>query len=466
MNAPGRAEGGIASPASTEPGTAAGPTSAPAPAPSAPSPQACAAAQGCTAVQGCSATQACAAAATSVAGSPTSLGGRLLHKGFDLLASYGFAVVLLSFLLLLTFLGTLEQGRRSLFEVQTRYFESLLVLHDFLGVTVPLPGVYLLLFLLGINLLAGGFIRIRKSRATVGVLIVHLGILVMLVSGLIEYYFSTKGHLTLYEGQMSDEYQSYFEWELSIGEVGGVKEWVIPGERFMNLAPHAAATFENAALPVTVSVRSVTANADVVPVARRGSGDGPAVGGYVVRPLPPRKVAESNMAALYATIAEKSSVAGAGGATPATREGILWGAEEYPLVVEAAGRRWYVQLARRRWRVPFVIRLDAFRHELHPRTGIASSFESDVTKRQRGVDQRVNISMNKPLRDEGYTFFQASWGPEDAKPGEPLFSTFAVVRNPADRLPLYACIIIAAGLLVHFLPKLVKHVRSEAGRRA
>jgi len=57
--------------------------------------------------------------------------------------------------------------------------------------------------------------------------------------------------------------------------------------------------------------------------------------------------------------------------------------------------------------------------------------------------------------------YQASWGPSNAHPGQPLFSTFAVVRNPADQWPLVSCIVIALGLVWHFGRMLARHVRRE-----
>ena len=58
----------------------------------------------------------------------------ILARVFDFLASYGFAVVLLLLLMLLTFVGTLEQRHTSLFEVQEKYFASYWVRHEFFGV--------------------------------------------------------------------------------------------------------------------------------------------------------------------------------------------------------------------------------------------------------------------------------------------------------------------------------------------
>jgi len=106
---------------------------------------------------------------------------RVIGKTFDVLASYGLAITVLAFLFLLTVLGTLEQTRTSLYEVQQRYFESAFVLHKVAGVPVPLPGVYLLLVLLFVNLVVGGIVRIRKDKTTWGVIVAHVGIVAMLV---------------------------------------------------------------------------------------------------------------------------------------------------------------------------------------------------------------------------------------------------------------------------------------------
>ena len=87
-----------------------------------------------------------------------------------------------------------------------------------------------------------------------------------------------------------------------------------------------------------------------------------------------------------------------------------------------------------------------------------------MTVFEGGTSRGVKISMNEPLRDGGLVLYQSSWGPSTAKPGDPLFSTFSVVRNPADQYPLYSCIIISIGLVLHFSRKLTKYVRAEARR--
>lgn len=146
-------------------------------------------------------------------------------------------------------------------------------------------------------------------------------------------------------------------------------------------------------------------------------------------------------------------------------ESLLWSAHFAPWVVEVAGRTFEIDLARRSWSLPFSVRLVDFHRELHPGTNIPSRFSSDILK----VDGRdrlpVHITMNAPLRHRGYTIYQSGWGPRGVPEGTPLFSVFSVVRNPADRVPLYACIIIAFGLAWHFQGRLWRYVRREAGAR-
>src|SRR5262245_13673571 len=126
------------------------------------------------------------------------------------------SIGVLSFLLVLTILGTLEQTRSSLFEVQTRYFDSLWVVHHVGTVPVPLPGVRLLLIVLAVNLVCGGIIRIRKHGTTLGVIVAHVGILAMLVGAGVEFACAQKGHATVAEGDRTAEFQSYYEWEIAI----------------------------------------------------------------------------------------------------------------------------------------------------------------------------------------------------------------------------------------------------------
>ena len=136
------------------------------------------------------------------------------------------------------------------------------------------------------------------------------------------------------------------------------------------------------------------------------------------------------------------------------------------LSVDVAGREFALKLRKKRFELPFAIHLHDFHHDYHPGTGMARSYMSDVSISADSVETPVRIEMNDPLRRDGLIVFQSTWGPQDAQPGEPLYSGFAVVRNPSDHFPLIACIVIAIGLCLHFWRMLIRHVRNETRAQA
>ena len=383
----------------------------------------------------------------------------LAGRFFDLLSSVGFSCVLLILLGLLTWLGTLEQVEFGLYEVQRKYFESFVLVHDWNGIPIPLPGANLVMCLLFVNLVLGGMVRMRRDGSTVGILVTHVGIALLLLSGFVKLYHSQDGHVTLFETQRANWFQSYVRWEVAVARRlpdGSLEEHLIPEEHFSQADGSEPARFASEALPFALELSHVTPNCVPLPKGPMFEVDVPVIDGVFLKAEPRKPEAEANVAGAYARLVPKD-----GGPS---RTGILWGLDRGPWTVEAGGEVWAVDLRRERYPMPFTLVLDDFRKEDHPRLSMARSFESDVTVLEHGAERAVEISMNEPLRDQGLVLYQASWGPSNARPGDPLFSTFSVVRNPADRWPLIACIITALGLVVHFTRKLSRYIRVEARR--
>ena len=382
---------------------------------------------------------------------------RWTRRVVDVLSSFGLSCTLLIFLALLTWLGTLEQVNKGLYDVQRRYFESLYVIHHAGPVPIPLPGGLLVMGLLAVNLVMGGLVRIRKGSATLGVMVAHVGILMLLCAGYVKSYHSEDGHTTLYEGQSSNVFQSYNRWELAILQPlgdGRLREIVAPQEDFIGHGGLQPAKLSSGELPFDVELRLFTPNARVLPKGPMVRTAMPVIEGFFISPLPVEKDNETNIAAVVATVVDKAS--------GARQETILDGFAREPWTVKVAGQEWGLELRREQYLMPFAVALDDFRKEDHPRLNMPKSFSSDVTVIEDGAKRPVRISMNEPLRQDGLVLYQASWGPSNARPGDPLFSTLAVVRNPADHYPLYACIVIAIGLVLHFSRKLIRHIRSQA----
>jgi ResB-like family protein len=408
-----------------------------------------------------------------------------LKRLFALLSSFGFAAILLVFLTLLTWLGTLEQVEHGLFETQRKYFESVFLVHRFavtlpwysdgsfewtrLSLPLPLPGVYLLLSLLLLNLICGGILRMRKDKARLGILVAHLGIVLMLAAGFVKYRFSVDGQMTLWPGETKNQFASYFEWELTIHEAvpeGKVTQLVIPDRDWKDEVDDGPVTFTSDALPFDVVVGTWLKNCEALRKGPMFQGDSPVVDGYVLKSQPLEPEAENNLAGMALTLREKS-----GGKETAA---LLWGATDafhdvrplphaplLPVTVAGGGKKWLLSLRHRRFDLPFSVHLDKFTVEMHPRTNEPAVFLSDVTKIEESGSQPVKISMNEPLRHEGFTLFQGTWGPQNVPEGGEHYSGFAVVRNPSDQWPKWSCYIIAVGLLYHFAMKLMKYVKSE-----
>jgi hypothetical protein len=375
---------------------------------------------------------------------------------FDTLSSLGLSALLVLLLALLTWLGTLEQVNTGLYEVQKRYFESIFVTHRVGAFALPLPGGGLVLVLLFVNLVLGGLVRIRKSRQTAGIIVVHVGILTLIASGFLEYWGKDDGHVTLYEGERSSWFQSWHEWELALVEDlgdGRAREHVadlasVPG-------PDAGrARLAPAGLPFALELGPFLANSRPTPAGPHSGSRLPAVDGFALEPLEREPENERNIAGLYAALERPGG---------AERQVVLWGASPKGYAFEEAGRRFALELRRKRFPMHFTLVLDDFHKEDHPRAGgMAKSFMSDVTVVEDGSERPVRISMNEPLRHEGLVLYQSSWGPSNARPGDPLFSTFSVARNPTDRWPIAACAVIALGLVLHFSRKLTRTLRAEA----
>lgn len=384
----------------------------------------------------------------------------IVKKIITVLSGFGAVVILLLLMLLLTFLGTLYQVDHGLFAAQQKYFNSIFLVHYLFGnIPVPLPGGALVMTLFTVNLIVGGILRLRKRWNSPGILITHLGILVMFIGAFVTFSFSKTGNMRLYENQTSNEFLDFYGWDVEIGKPGAGQELlVIPQEQIEDLGPGESRDFFAQSLPFEVTLSAFAKNAAPMPVGPMLASSVKNIDGFFLQKLELAAEAEQNVAGVLVSTKDK--------ATGEITEGILWGLALYPLTVKSGDETYTVSLERKRWQVPFDIHLEDFTRVLHPGTQMAASYESEVLKIEGGTTEKIRIWMNHPLRYKGYTFFQASWGPQNAGPNEPLFSVFQVVQNPADQLPLVSCIIVGVGLLIHFTQSLVRYLRAESKRRA
>ncbi|MDP7638827.1 MAG: cytochrome c biogenesis protein ResB [Candidatus Hydrogenedentes bacterium] len=394
----------------------------------------------------------------------------LAQKVFKFYASYGVAVVMLLLLFTLTLLGTLEQVNQSLFDVQKKYFTSIALVHHLalpglaFKLPLPLPGGYLVMSLLFGNLICGGLIRSRKSKYTVGILIAHAGMIILFLGALVTFKWADHGNMLLCEGESADEFVSYNKWNIEIVKAGAGRETLaITQESYIGLGGDRSRTFYSKALPFDLEVRGYARNSRPVETATT-AGDR-VVDGYRLEARPLEDKEPQNQPGAYVVITNKETGEETGG--------IIWAGyiehtsggwvKSDPLTVRSGDDAYTIGLTKKRWPVPFEIRLDDFIKDMHPGTGMAANYESEITKFEDGQEERSRIYMNHPLRHKGYTLFQESF---QEYPDGTQYSQLAVWRNPADQWPLYSCIVMSVGLLFHMVQKLLKYMKVESERRA
>lgn len=391
------------------------------------------------------------------------------RKIYDFLSGFHLATAVFILLLILTWLATLEQIDHGLYPTLQKYFswKSPWLIPDMVpeinGKKLPifLPGGYYVCAVLLINMTLGGIIRIRKGWKQAGNLISHFGIIFMLVGGGVAHHFSERGNMAIYEGQNSDTAEDYNEYVVEVAEIKDGKAEkinVIRGDWLTDLEAGKARIFDFKSLPFSLEISGYLENAmpqNALVQAPRNQellSDG-----YYLLEGAKNNEAERNVAGCYARVIFK------GGEKSAPF--ILSGGQFRPFTVRDGERTFTVDMRKRLWPMPFEVKLDKFKAEFHPGTNRPEKFVSEIRRVENGQESKVTIQMNEPMRYEGFTFFQASYGPPGARPGDKMYSVFEVVKNPADKWPEWSLYIVALGMLITFLTKLFGHIGAASRKR-
>ncbi len=384
---------------------------------------------------------------------------------FDAFSGFGLATILLLLMGVLTWLATLEQIDNGLHATLRKYFhwKSLFLFPEIKGTTyyLPIPGGYWVGALLLLNLILGGVIRARKGVKHIGNLIAHSGIILMLVAGGVAHHFEERGNMAVWEGEASNVAEDYFEYVVEVIEVEDGKPSsirVIRGEYLRDLTDARSRIFRLPDIPFDLELAGYQINAAPVHITERAPNlRERQIDGYYLLGIDPEVEAERNVAGCYGRFINEAG--------DKQDPFILSGGAYYPLTAEVDGRVFVINMRKRLWPMPFTMNLDKFTAEFHPGTMRPKKFVSEVTRLETGSEANVTIQMNEPMRYEGLTFYQASYGPSDARPGDEMYSVFEVVDNPADKWPEYSLYVVIVGLGIAFVMKLVDFVIGQTKKK-
>lgn len=379
-----------------------------------------------------------------------------LKSPLRVLSSLRLTVVCLGLGMLIVFLGTLAQVHLGIHAVQARYFQSLVVFWSPPGAgwKIPiLPGGYLLGTVLLVNLIAAHAVRFQLTKKKIGIILLHLGVILLLIGQLLTGLFARETQMRIDEGQTAGYSEAPREVELAVidksdpnfDQVVAIPEAVLAR----------GGTIQNPTLPFTLHIRQFMGNthlamrtqAPQAPPSLATAGFGP----KIVAAEAPRTV-KDNERDLSSAFVEVNGVEGSLG-TWLVSNAIP---DAQPLTVN--GRTYELVMRQRRFYKQFALTLLDFAHDRYAGTDIPKNFSSRVrlVDLDRNENREVLISMNDPLRYRGFTFYQSGFDNNDQT------TILQVVKNPAMLLPYIACGLVAAGLLVQFSMHLFGVVRKRA----
>lgn len=416
----------------------------------------------------------------------------LIMRFLKMLASLRLTVVLFALSLCIVLFGTLAQVDDGIWTVVDRYFRSAFVWVPFqlffprsmqVGGGFPFFGGWLIGFALLFNLLAAHIVRFRITWRRSGILVLHAGIVVLLLSELVAGMKGVEARMTIAEGETVNFVELSRRNELVFTDLSDPNtEFVIaiPGSRLKDKT-----TISDERLPVDVEVVEFMPNSTLREPDSRAK---------------PEDLVASADGRLHALAAARPG-AGVGQEqredAPAARIVLhdkktgqplgsylvsLWFHPNFvlrqkslqfpPQIVSVNGKDYRVELRPERVYKPYAIKLYEFRHDKYMGTTTPRNFSSLVrlTEPSRNEDREVLISMNAPLRvyDDGPvlrecdTLYQSSFLPpiESGMRGTVL----QVVRNPGWLMPYIACILVTVGMVFHFGLHLIQFLARRAAR--
>lgn len=322
--------------------------------------------------------------------------------------------------------GTIAQKYIGLYEATGIFFSDPLI---WLG-PFPLPGLPLLLGVIILNLSCKLALKSPWNRQTAGIIITHLGALLLLSGGLITALFSEEGFVDLFEGQEKSFVSDYHARELVLlDENENVLESYDHADLYIGQKLHVTDP------PFVIEILETCRNCEI---SLRKDADANYIG----------MASKMRLTADKTKIQDEENLSGTTFSLKGTEnDGTYLTLEDIPKRPEFTAGKTKLTLAVRKAQrsLPFTVRLLDFRRELYPGTQTAKSYESTIEIIDGPTRWQTLVGMNQPVRYKGHTLFQSSF----ALTPDGELSVLAVVKNSARVFPYISGLAICLGLILH-----------------
>ena len=349
-------------------------------------------------------------------------------------------------LIVIVFFGTIAQKDVGLYASQVKYFSSYYFL--FAGF-LPLPGGRITIIIMTVNLASSLFKKNLWKMKKLGIIIVHIGGLLLLIGGGITAKFSAEGNMVIGEGERSDHVDDYHDMELAFVNTSleDSLEYTIFDAPLLGEGKRIKYDKLGIQIDIIDHIKNVRIESRISPADSIYKGF---LNDFVIIPKQPEKENTQNRPGLI------FKIEGTGKETDGIYGAFL--GQRVPDTFEIGGELFFTEFRRKRTYLPFAIELLDFKKVMHPGTNVAKSFSSEVNLIENKIPRRVLIQMNEPLRHRGYTFYQASF--VDGLDKET--TVLATVKNYGRMFPYISSIIMSIGLLIHLLINLPKMLKKRS----
>jgi hypothetical protein len=352
-----------------------------------------------------------------------------------ILASLQLTVCGLLFMAMLVIGGTILQAEKGIYAAQQHIFQSWVF---WLFGIIPLPGMLLIGTLLFVNLLCAVIFRLKYKWSGLGMLLVHIGFLVLLAGGFVSFQYAREYFMTLSEGESSQMANAAHEWELALWTQSGINRQVLAVDID---ALRSGRPWTISTLDLELTMIRFFPNCRPADVAETGE--------TILNEVAPAADPAENIPGAIIKI---------GGLHNPPRQVSLFAGNDTPGTQRYSNRDYYFLLRLKRIILPLQLKLLDFKKTVYPGSDIPKSFASRVEIESGGLRREALISMNRPLRFRGYTFYQSSYAEDDQHGAS---STFAVVRNAGRWLPYISSALVFLGLGLHFICQLLAALKKS-----
>jgi len=351
----------------------------------------------------------------------------------------------LIWMIILVFFGTIAQKDIGLYASQLKYFSSYFFL---LGGFIPLPGGRLVLLIMTINLASSLFKKNLWRFKKIGIIIVHIGGLLLLLGGGITAQFSSEGNMVIAEGETSNYVDDYFDMELAFinTSLKDSLEYTVFDAPLLIEGNTIEYKKFNIEIKIISFIENVRIESRISPAESIYKGF---LKDFVILPQKPEIEATQNRPGIVLKLSGLSL----------DEDGIyaLFLGQKTPDTFTINGDLFFTEFRKKRTYLPFSINLLDFEKIMHPGTNVAKSYSSEINLVENDISRRVLIQMNEPLRYQGYTFYQASF--IDGLDKET--TVLATVKNYGRLFPYISSIIMSIGLLIHLLMSLPNMIKKR-----